>query len=236
MKGLPYLCRLFKASTGIERKHILLEELAHDVHNCNTFHYALEATPHDLLCDEEAYEAFYHQDEDLFESEEEGPNAGWTWANNNKVELRYGQWITEELRDWGYVMWDKSRLEKMGVLALDSSQWRHERDGFRNTSIEDHPYHSHHLQHCRRGDELKANNEGAETNTDIIEGLESSAESTTKVESPIQISEEVLEELPRMEGYDESVSDGEFEEKMENDVSVASNDFVEGDEIGTPVD
>jgi hypothetical protein len=84
MKGLPYLCRLFKASTGIERKHILLEELAHDVHNCNTFHYALEATPHDLLCDEEAYEAFYHQDEDLFESEEEGPNAGWTWANNNK--------------------------------------------------------------------------------------------------------------------------------------------------------
>lgn len=235
MKGLSYLCRLFKASTGLQRKHIL-EELAFDIHNSNTLYYALKATPHELLYEEEAYEAFYHQDEDCFESKEKGLNAGWAWANNNKMELRYGQWITEELRDWGYVMWDKSRLEKMGILALDSPQWRHERDGFKNTSVEDHPYHSHHLQHCLRGDELNANNEEAETNTDTMEGLESPAESTTNVESPIQISEEVLEELPSMEGDDESVSDGEFEEEMENDVSMASNDFVEEDEIGTPDD
>lgn len=51
-----------------------------------------------------------------FISDEDGPNAAWVWANRGKVEFEYFLESTEPLRDWGYVMWDKKRLDERGDL------------------------------------------------------------------------------------------------------------------------
>ena len=50
------------------------------------------------------------------DSDEDGPNAAWTWLTGNKDEIRYNQSDKRDLRHWGYVMWDKERLDRWDIL------------------------------------------------------------------------------------------------------------------------
>ena len=50
------------------------------------------------------------------DSDSDGPNAAWPWSTGDKVEIRYYQSHKEGLRKWGYVMWDKWRLDRWSVL------------------------------------------------------------------------------------------------------------------------
>lgn len=50
------------------------------------------------------------------DSDRDGPNAAWVWSTGNKVEIRYNQYSKEGLRKWGYVMWDKERLDQWTIL------------------------------------------------------------------------------------------------------------------------
>ena len=50
------------------------------------------------------------------DSDKDAPNAAWTWSTGNRVELHYYQPDKEDLRKWGYVMWDKERLDQCYIL------------------------------------------------------------------------------------------------------------------------
>lgn len=50
------------------------------------------------------------------DSDRDGPNAAWVWSTGNKVEMHYYQPDKASLRKWGYVMWDKERLDQWTVL------------------------------------------------------------------------------------------------------------------------
>ena len=60
-----------------------------------------------------AFQGFYG------DSDRDGPNAAWTWSPGNKVEIRYYQPDKVGLRKWGYVMWDKERLDHLTILQED---------------------------------------------------------------------------------------------------------------------
>ena len=65
------------------------------------------------LCDAWQNKAFlgFCSDDDR-----DGPNAAWVWSTENKVELEYYQSDKGGLRKWGYVMWDKDRLDPWTIL------------------------------------------------------------------------------------------------------------------------
>lgn len=50
------------------------------------------------------------------DSEKDGPNAAWLWSTRNNAELDYYQPDKRGLRKWGYVMWDRERLDQRGIL------------------------------------------------------------------------------------------------------------------------
>lgn len=49
-------------------------------------------------------------------NDRDGANAAWVCSARNKVEVRYNQYSKEGLRKWGYIMWDKRRLDEWNVL------------------------------------------------------------------------------------------------------------------------
>ena len=57
------------------------------------------------------------------DSDKDAPNAAWTWSTGNKVEFNYFQPDKEDLRGWGYVMWDKERLGQWGILEEDPRKY-----------------------------------------------------------------------------------------------------------------
>lgn len=52
-------------------------------------------------------------------NDEKGLNAGWVWANKEKVDMWYHRKILHAFRSWGYVLWDWERLERWGILKSD---------------------------------------------------------------------------------------------------------------------
>lgn len=50
------------------------------------------------------------------DSDRDAPNAAWIWSTRNKVDACYCQANEAGLRKWGYVMWDKERLERWNIL------------------------------------------------------------------------------------------------------------------------
>lgn len=50
------------------------------------------------------------------DSYKDGPNAAWLWSTGGEAEVCYFQPDKEGLRKWGYVMWDKERLDRWAVL------------------------------------------------------------------------------------------------------------------------
>ena len=68
--------------------------------------------------DDPMYDAWNRKDSLAFhkDGDKDGPNAAWPWSTGNKVELCYNQPGTAGLRKWGYVMWDKDRLDRWSIL------------------------------------------------------------------------------------------------------------------------
>ena len=68
--------------------------------------------------DDPMYDAWVRKDTLAFHNDDckDGPNAAWPWSTGNKVEIRFNQSHTEGLRKWGYVMWDKDRLDRWSIL------------------------------------------------------------------------------------------------------------------------
>ncbi|KAL8838570.1 MAG: hypothetical protein Q9205_001845 [Flavoplaca limonia] len=44
---------------------------------------------------------------------------GSLWAHHERIPADWGRWPLKGLRDWGYVFWDKRRLEASGLLNLE---------------------------------------------------------------------------------------------------------------------
>lgn len=44
---------------------------------------------------------------------------GWLWYCADKENMQLADSYTEGLRDWGYVFWDQSRLERLGILKQE---------------------------------------------------------------------------------------------------------------------
>lgn len=55
-----------------------------------------------------------------FVSEESGPSAGFIWSRGQRQ--WNGDYVDPELRAWGYVFWDKKRLDEWGVLKSTPKQ------------------------------------------------------------------------------------------------------------------
>jgi len=49
------------------------------------------------------------------------PNSAWVWSSGNKVQVLYNEANKQSLRKWGYVMWDRSRLNDWQVLGENIS-------------------------------------------------------------------------------------------------------------------
>ena len=83
---------------------------------------ALEETPYDFSYRTEYYHDWINQAELRFTSDAvEKPNATWSWSNGNKVEIMYNQ--KPDLSKWGYVFWDKERLDRWGILDQDNKPY-----------------------------------------------------------------------------------------------------------------
>ena len=78
--------------------------------------YALQEEA--LEVDDPMYDAWKREDTFAFHKDgyQDGPNAAWPWSTRNKVEIRYYQPNRAALRKWGYVMWDKDRLDRWSIL------------------------------------------------------------------------------------------------------------------------
>ncbi len=50
------------------------------------------------------------------------PNAGWIWSTKNKVEIYYDQYENKGMRKWGYVMWDRERLDQWNIFQEKPSE------------------------------------------------------------------------------------------------------------------
>ncbi|OAQ61137.1 zinc finger domain-containing protein [Pochonia chlamydosporia 170] len=118
--GLEELHRITLASTYEERYRLLntpsgppatngfLQDALETANNANEDLFLDRLTP-----EQEAL----HIKKPFFADPDSGPRDVWLWAH--KVES-WANWVYQEnrrqLRQWGYVMWDKSRLETAGVL------------------------------------------------------------------------------------------------------------------------
>ena len=76
---------------------------------------ALEQAPE---WDDPMYDACKREDTIAFHEDgyEDGPNAAWPWSTGNKIQISYHRSDRAGLRKWGYVMWDKGRLDQWSIL------------------------------------------------------------------------------------------------------------------------
>lgn len=52
------------------------------------------------------------------------PPLAWTMLWNESYSKLHGEYIPDEIRRWGYVMWDAARLERVGAARLLERQWK----------------------------------------------------------------------------------------------------------------
>ncbi|RMJ06421.1 hypothetical protein CDV36_013981 [Fusarium kuroshium] len=52
------------------------------------------------------------------------PPLAWTMLWNESYSKLYGDYIPDEIRRWGYVLWDAVRLERVGAKRLLERQWK----------------------------------------------------------------------------------------------------------------
>ena len=62
-------------------------------------------------------------DEAPFSDGEEGPKAGWAWAQHDESRHRhYNDKCREGKGGWAYMIWDRERLQRWGVLQADAAE------------------------------------------------------------------------------------------------------------------
>ncbi|KAK3304293.1 uncharacterized protein B0T15DRAFT_235219 [Chaetomium strumarium] len=61
--------------------------------------------------------------DDVVKVESGSPNFAWTFLWNNTYSNLYGEFIPNNLTHWGYVMWDFSRLVRMGAMSVLDRKW-----------------------------------------------------------------------------------------------------------------
>lgn len=71
-----------------------------------------------LDCDNPMYDAWVSEATLAFQgdSDKHGPNAAWTCSTGHEFEMPYYDPRKECLGQWGYVMWDKERLDGWAIL------------------------------------------------------------------------------------------------------------------------
>ena len=117
--GLGFMHRIGQAST-FDQIRMLKKNLI-DTHFFLT--RALVEDPYDYIYGTDAFNDWINKLPLRFVDDSDGPNAAWTWSNGDKVELFPFQYYKENLRKWGYVMWDKERLDRWGVLESSNEEY-----------------------------------------------------------------------------------------------------------------
>lgn len=117
--GLGFLRRISQAS-AFDQVCMLRKNLI-DTHFFLT--RTLEEEPYDYVYRTNAFGDWINKLALRFVGDSDGPNAAWTWSNGGSVELFPFQPSKENLRKWGYVMWDKERLDRWGVLESSNEEY-----------------------------------------------------------------------------------------------------------------
>ena len=84
---------------------------------------ALGEDPYDYVYRTHAFDEWMNKSAFRFVDDNNGPHAAWTWSCGDVVELFAFQLWKEDLRKWGYVMWDKARLDRWGVLEGSNKEY-----------------------------------------------------------------------------------------------------------------
>lgn len=119
--GLGFFCTLMKASHEDQmqmlRENIGLSDLS--------LSSALEDDG--PFWDSPMYDAYIDRAFQEFHSDcdRDAPNAAWIWSAEDKVDIRYYQSDKAGLRTWGYVMWDKERLDQWSILHENPHDYLH---------------------------------------------------------------------------------------------------------------
>ncbi|KAI1423884.1 hypothetical protein F5Y12DRAFT_797928 [Xylaria sp. FL1777] len=65
-----------------------------------------------------------HIKQPFFDDPDPGPVDAWRWAHWKDIRANWVyQEYHEELREWGYVIWDRSRLETVGIFRQDYEEY-----------------------------------------------------------------------------------------------------------------
>ena len=117
--GLVFLLQISRASSD-DQVYMLRKNLL-DTHFFLT--RTLEEEPYDFVYRTDAYTNWINKSLLQFASDSEGPNAAWTWSNGDVQELFPFEPEKKVPRKWGYVMWDKERLDRWGVLESSNEEY-----------------------------------------------------------------------------------------------------------------
>ena len=114
--GLPYLQTVLQSSPPRQ-----IEILRHNILIFRSFlSDALDEYPSEFVHQDQRFNDWINQVESPFTSDTiKGPNAAWLWSTGNKIEINYTR--KSKLIDWGYVFWDKERLDRWGILEQDGA-------------------------------------------------------------------------------------------------------------------
>lgn len=123
-KGLAFFHRLYQNPSATFRAEALIKSVANSGVHSN-FYNALRENPYALLSGTDLTRASHAGDPLIFDGDcLSKPNAAWTWANDDTVQMNYGELQNQSLQKWAYVMWDSERLEKLKVLSEDINVMR----------------------------------------------------------------------------------------------------------------
>ena len=117
--GLVFLLHISRASSD-DQEYMLWKNLL------NTHFFltrTLEEEPYDYVYRTERFTNWINKSPLRFASDSEGPNAAWTWSNGDVQELFPFQPRKKVLRKCGYVMWDKERLDRWGLLESSNEKY-----------------------------------------------------------------------------------------------------------------
>ena len=117
--GLVFLLHISRASSD-DQVYMLRTNLL-DTHFFLT--RALEEEPYDYVYGTDVFTNWINKSPLRFASDSEGPNAAWTWSNGDVQELFPFEARKKVPRRWGYVMWDKERLDRWGVLESSNEKY-----------------------------------------------------------------------------------------------------------------
>lgn len=122
--GLQRLCQIVEAETYEERHRLLhssqcppaTDYFLYEGLQCankENNDITLDLRPEELAC---------HMKRPFYADSDKGPATVWKWAHQTES---WANWVYQknrrDLRRWGYVMWDLSRLDELGIFQ---NEWK----------------------------------------------------------------------------------------------------------------